>query len=186
MKRFVAVAILGVLLFVGQQSQACVGKILYIGIQNSPNEQFLAEVVATLVAERTGTTVKILPFKDEKDMYAAVKKGEVGLVIENRDRALDFLSKPRDNNAKSAQETVKREYQKNLNMVWLEPMGGTPSYASVLTADTLSSLPALPKLLNKLSGIVNDEAYSKMLKSSKADEKPKKAAREFLKSKRLI
>jgi osmoprotectant transport system substrate-binding protein len=175
-----------VLLLLGNESRACVGKILYIGISNLPAEQLLAEMVATLVTERTGTTVKILPFKDMREVYAAMKKGEVGLMIENRDRAFDFLGKPRDNDPKTAQETVKREYQKTLNMVWLEPMGGNPAYASVLSMDTLNSLPALPKLLNKLSGILTDDAYNRVVKSAKGDEKPKKVARDFLKSKRLI
>lgn len=186
MKRVLIAGVIAFLVMLGNNLDACVGKILYIGVQNSPGEQVLAEMVATLVTERTGTTVKIVPFRDLKDLYAAVKKGELGLVIENRDRALEFLGKPRDSNPKTAQETVKREYQKSLNMIWLEPMGGTPPFASVISTETLSSLPALPKLLNKLSGIVNDEAYGKMVKSYKADEKPKKTAREFLKSKRLI
>ncbi len=178
--------LLAIILMFGDQSQACVGKVLFIGILNAPAEQMMAEIVATLVTERTGTAVKILTFKDTREVYAAVKKGEVGLMIENRDRALDFLGKPRDNNAKTAQETVKREYQKTLNMVWLEPMGGNPPYAAVISADSLNSLPALPKLLNKLTGIFTDDAYNRLVKSAKGDEKPKKVARDFLKAKRLI
>lgn len=186
MKRILMMVFLGVMLLLGNESRACVGKVLYIGILNAPAEQMMAEIVATLVTERTGTTVKVLSFKDMRGVYAAVKKGEVGLIIENRDRALDFLGKPRDNNPKSAQETVKREYQKTLNMVWLEPMGGNPPYAPVIAVDTLNSLPALPKLLNKLSGILTEDACNRLVKSAKGDEKPKKVARDFLKSKRLI
>lgn len=186
MKRVVAICILGLLLWVSRESGACVGKVLHIGISNSPAEQLIAEMVATLVTERTGTSVKIVPFKDSREIYAAARKGEIGLVIENRDRAFDILGKPRDNNPKSAQETLRREYRKTLNMVWLDSLGGTPPYAPVLSADTLNSLPALPKLLNKLSGILTEDAYNKLIKSAKSDEKPKKVARDFLKAKRLI
>jgi glycine betaine/choline ABC-type transport system substrate-binding protein len=186
MKKLLSMVIVTLMLFVGAESDSCVGKILYIGIPNAPAEQILAELVATLVTERTGTTVKIVPFKEMRDVYAAVKKGEVGLVIENRDRAFEILGKPREANAKNAQEIVRREYQKNLNMVWLEPIGGTPPYSPVISTETLTSLPALPKLLNKLSGVLTDDSYSKLVKAAKNDSKPKKSAREFLKAKRLI
>ena len=186
MKRVVVVCVLVLLLWGARESGACVGKVLHIGISNSPAEQLIAEMVATLVTERTGTSVKIVPFKDAKEIYAAARKGEIGLVIENRDRAFDVLGKPRDTNPKSAQDTLKREYKKTLNMVWLDSLGGTPPYAPVLSADTLSSLPALPKLLNKLSGILTEDVYNRLIKSAKSDEKPKKVARDFLKAKRLI
>lgn len=186
MKKWLSVLIVSILLLAGAESDSCVGKILYIGIPNAPAEQLLAELVATLVTERTGTTVKIVPFKDARDVYAAVKKGEVGLVIENRDRAFEILGKPREANAKNAQEIVRHEYQKNLNMVWLEPIGGTPPYSPVISTDTLTSLPALPKLLNKLSGVLTDDSYSKLVKAARIDNKPKKAAKDFLKAKRLI
>jgi glycine betaine/choline ABC-type transport system substrate-binding protein len=186
MKRILAMAVLALLLLVSPEAHTCVGKVLHIGIPNAPAEQLLAEMVATLVTERTGTSVKIVPFKDVKDVYAAARKGEIGLVIENRDRAFDMLGKPRDNNPKTAQETIKREYQKTFNMVWLDALGGNPAYAPVLSADTVNSLPALPKLLNKLAGILTEDAYSKLVQSAKSDEKPKKVARDFLKAKRLI
>lgn len=186
MKKLLSMLVVAFILFAGAESYSCVGKVLYIGIPNAPAEQLLAELVATLVTERTGTTVKIVPFKEMRDVYAAVKKGEIGLVIENRDRAFEILGKPREANAKTAQEIVRREYQKTLNMVWLEPMGGTPPYSPVISTDTLTSLPALPKLLNKLSGVLTDDSYSKLVKAAKSDSKPKKTAREFLKAKRLI
>ncbi|GAM11308.1 substrate binding domain of ABC-type glycine betaine transport system [Geobacter sp. OR-1] len=178
--------VLAMLLSFSTQATACVGKVLYIGIANSPTEQLIAEMVAVLVTERTGTSVKIVSFKDAKAVYAAARKGEIGLLIENRDRAFDMIGKPRDNNSRTAQETLRREYQKTLNMVWLDSLGGSPPYAPVLSTDTLSSLPALPKLLNKLSGILTEDAYNKLVKSAKSDEKPKKVARDFLKAKRLI
>jgi glycine betaine/choline ABC-type transport system substrate-binding protein len=177
---------LGLMLMVSQISTACVGKVLHIGIQNGPAEQVLAEMVAALVTERTGTSVKIVAYKDSHEIYAAVKKGDVGLVIENRARAVDMLGKQRDTNPKSAQEFLRREYQKTLNMVWLDGFGGPQPYAPVLSADTINTLPALPKLLGKLSGVFNDDSYNRLVKSAKSDEKPKKVARDFLKAKRLI
>lgn len=186
LKKLLLFIMLAFVLVWGGEASACVGKILYIGIPNAATEQLLAEMVAAMVTERTGTTVKILPFKDSKDLYAAVRKGEVGLLIENRDRAFDVLGKPREANPKVAMDFVRREYQKGLNLVWLEPLGGNPPYAPVISTETLSTLPALPKLLNKLAGILTEESYAKLMKAARSEDKPKKVARDFLKAKRLI
>ncbi len=167
-------------------AQACVGKTLTIGVTNSPNELLFAEMVSVLVNERTGTTVKIVSYKDVRDLYRAVKTGEVGIVIENADRALKVMDKSVGGNAKAAYETAKKEYRKGLNMVWLEPFGVSQYYAPVVSVETIGNLPALPKLINKLGGIVNDETCAKLLKSVKSDEKPKKVARDFLKTRKLI
>jgi osmoprotectant transport system substrate-binding protein len=175
-----------VVLTLCQGAQACVGKILYIGITNSPNELLFAEMISVLVTERTGTTVTIISYKDVRDMYRAVKAGELGVVIENSSRALKILEKPADGNAQSAYETAKKEYRKGLNLVWLEPFGMSQYYAPVVSVETIGNLPALPKLINKLGGIVNDETCARLLRSLKSDEKPKKVARDFLKTRKLI
>lgn len=169
---------------------ACVGKTLYIGVLDTPNEQMLAELTSQLITARTGTTVKIETYKAQRELYAAVKQGHLGMVIENTDRALEMIGKPREA-GKAAFESARAEYRKSLNMIWLEPYGtvqgggSSQLLAPVISNDILSSLPALPKLLQKLSGITNDSGYSRIMKS-KSDEKPRKLAKDLLKSKKLI
>ncbi len=169
---------------------ACVGKTLHIGILDTPNEQMLAELTSQIITARTGTTVKIDIFKAQKDLYSAVKQGQVGMMIEGTDRALEMIGKPRES-GKAGFDSAKAEYRKSLNLIWLEPYGTVPGsgsqqlFAPVISNDILSSLPALPKLLQKLSGIANDSGYGRMLKA-RSDEKPKKLAKDFLKSKKLI
>ena len=175
-----------ILLVLQQSAIACVGKTLYIGVVNSPNELLFAEMISVLVNERTGTTVKIVSYNNSREMYSAVKKGEVGVLIENADRALKILEKPAEGNTKAAYETAKKEYRTGMNLVWLEPFGGSQYYAPVLSVETIGNLPALPKVINKLAGMVNDETCSKLLRSMKPDEKPKKVARNFLKARKLI
>lgn len=167
--------------------EACVGKTLHIGILDTPNAQMLAELTSQLVTARTGTAVKIEIFKTEKDLYSAVKQGQLGMIIESTDRAFDLLGKPHET-GKAAFDSAKAEYRKNLNLIWLEPYGATQGdsiFAPVISNDVLSSLPALPKLLKKLSGITGDPGYSRIMKS-KGDEKPKKLAKDLLKAKKLI
>lgn len=168
---------------------ACVGKTLHIGILDAPNEQMLAELTSQIITARTGTSVKIETFKSQKELYSAVKQGQLGLVIESTDRAFDLLGKPRET-GKAAFDAAKAEYRKNLNLIWLAPygtvQGGSSSQllAPVIANDTLNSLPALPKLLQKLAGITGDSGYSRIMKTT--DENPKKLAKELLKAKKLI
>jgi glycine betaine/choline ABC-type transport system substrate-binding protein len=170
-------------------SNACVGKTLHIGVLNSPNEQLLAELASQLITARTGTTVKIETFKAQKELYSSLKQGQIGMVIESTDRALEMIGKPRES-GKAALESARTEYRKSLNMVWLEPFGAGQGaaaqlYAPVISNEVLSSLPALPKLLKKLSGITADAGYARLLKS-RSDDSSKKIARDFLKSRKLI
>jgi glycine betaine/choline ABC-type transport system substrate-binding protein len=183
-KLFALLSVL-IVMAVAQHSVACVGKTLYVGITGSSQEVILAEIISQLVTERTGTTVKVLQFKDSTELYNAVKKGEVGVLVENTDRALRILDR-KESNPKQAYELAKKEYRKNFNLVWLESFGTSQAYAPVISLDTIGHLPALPKLLNKLGGVLNEDSYSRLLKSMKSDEKPRRIARDFLKSRKLI
>lgn len=184
-KRVVLFVVLLLLLLLGT-GQACVGKTLLVGVVNSPGEVLFAEMISVLVNERTGTTVKIVAFKDAGEMYGAVKKGEVGVVVEQAGRALKVLDRPAERSAKAAYDTAKKEYRKSLNLVWLEPFGESQYLSPVLSVDTIGNLPALPRLIGKLAGIVNDQSYGKLLKSVQKDAKPKQVARDFLKGRKLI
>ena len=187
MKQFLTLCSV-VLLFMSSISfaEACVGRILIIGTLNSSNEQLLAEMVSVLLNERTGSNVKIVQFKDSKELYSAVKKGDVGLVIENVERGIAVVGKTDDYYLKTTYETVKKEYRKNLGLVWLEPFGESQHFAPVVAVEVLETLPALPKLVGKLADIINDETFAKLIKASKQDGQYRKIARDFLKAKKLI
>ncbi len=185
---------IAVLLTFTRQPDACVGKILYIGALNSTYEQLLSEMLSVLISERTGTTVNIKYYKDSKELYNAVKKNEVGILVENTDRALEILGRPKEENVEKAYNISKEEFRKNLNLVWLKPFvllseAGEKSqnyYSPLIAVDVLSNFPALPRVINKLSGIMNEEIFSRMVRSVKSGEKPKKIARDFLKARKLI
>lgn len=183
MKRF-ALAILLVLTVAAGTALSCVGKTLYVGVTATQGEMLLAEMISVLVSERTGTTVKILQFKDAQALYKAVGKGEVGLIVENTDRAAGVIGKGKDASGKAAYEVMKSEYRKSMNLIWLEPVGGTSVTAPVISVETVSNLPALPKLINKLSNTFTGETYAKVMQSASGNNK--KTARDFLKAKKLI
>jgi osmoprotectant transport system substrate-binding protein len=89
---------------------------------------------------------------------------------------------------------VKTAYEKERGIIWLKPFGfshssGTvsPSYtATILRVDILNNFPVLPRVINKLGSTIDNETYAKLIKSAESGEKPKKVARDFLKSKKLI
>lgn len=186
MKKLLCSIVAVSVLVVAQLSGACVGRTLHIGVPNAPQERLLAEMMSLIISERTGTAVKVQVYRNTKELYGAVKKGEVNLLVETPDRALELLGKPKDGGGQPARETIKSGYRSTYNLAWLEPFGGTPPYSPVLTVETLGNYPALPKLLAKLAGSLSNDAYARLLKSSDSGEGTRKAARDFLKSKKLI
>ncbi len=168
---------------------SCVGKVLTIGIVASPQETVYAELISQIVTERTGTTVKIVAYRDVRELYGAVKKGDVGVIIENTERGGKVLERHRDEKGRAAYEELKREYRKSLNLVWLDPVpveSGSRYYAPVIAVETMGNLPALPKLINRLTAALTEEGYAKLVRAARGEEKPRRVVRDFLKSKRLI
>jgi glycine betaine/choline ABC-type transport system substrate-binding protein len=163
---------------------ACVGKTIHLGISNA-NERLMAEMASLMISERTGSAVKIDVYKDSKSLYEAVKQGNVNILLENTDRASEMLGRAK-NSGLLGLDSIKSEYRKTYNLTWLAPFGSAPQYAPVLTADTLANYPALPKLLNKLTGALPNDTYPKLLNSISSDDKTKKVAKDFLKGKKLI
>ena len=174
-----------VFLMTAYVSLACVGKTIHLGISSS-NEKLMAEMASLMITERTGSSVKIEVYKDSKTLYEAVKQGNVNIIMENTDRAQEILGKAKGATPAMSVDAIKSEYRKSMNLTWLNSFGATPQYAPVLTADTLANYPALPKLLNKLAGVLSSDTYPKLLKSVESDDKTKKVAKDFLKGKKLI
>jgi glycine betaine/choline ABC-type transport system substrate-binding protein len=184
MKRIMCIVIAAAFLMASHVSLACVGKTIHLGI-SSADEKLMAEMASLMISERTGSSVKIDVYKDSKELYEAVKHGKVNIIIENTDSALEVLGRSK-NAGPSGLESIKSDYRKSFNLTWLNSFGVAPQYAPVLTADTLSNYPALPKLLNKLAGALSNDTYSKLLKSVESNDKTKKIAKDFLKGKKLI
>lgn len=184
MKRIMFFVVAAAFFLTAHSSLACVGKTIHLGI-SSANEKLMAEMASLMISERTGSSVKVDVYKDSRSLYEAVKQGKVNIIMENTDRALEVLGKTR-NAGSSGVDSIKSEYRKNFNLTWLNPFGAAPQYAPVLTADTLANYPALPKLLNKLAGVLSNDTYAKLLKTVESDDKTKKVAKDFLKGKKLI
>ena len=191
--RKLAILILAVFFLLSSvQSYACVGRILNIGIVDTVNENLLAELVSVLINERTGTTVTLKVFSSREDIYNAVKKEEVGIVIENTDSALKMLDLPKSGDMKNDYDVSKKEFRARKNLVWLKPFGPMPEknnqkyYSAVISEDVLINFPALPRVINKLRYISEDRGFEKVIKSVRSGKKARRAARDYLKKKKLI
>ena len=186
--------IVSIMLSFSPAADACVGKVLNIGVINSPEGQVLAEMLSILINERTGTTLSIRLFKNTQELYEGVKGKQVDLLIENTTKAMHLLNKPVEVDPNKAYQVVKTAYEKEKGLIWLKPFvfskgtGGEPSSytATILTVEILNNFPALPRVIDKLGSTMNDEVYAKLMKSVESGEKPKKVAKDFLKSKKLI
>ncbi len=174
------------------QSYACVGRILNIGIVDTLNEKLLAELISVLINERTGTTVNVKVFESSEEIYLAVKKEEIGIVIENTDNALDMLNISKSGNTEEDYKVSKKEFRERKNLVMLKPFGSMPDdrnqkyYSAVISEDVLINFPALPRVINKLKNILNDKRIGKVIKSARSGKKTRRVARDFLKKKKLI
>ncbi len=194
MKKKSIFLLIAFMLLFSYRSESCVGRILNIGIVDSINENLLAELISVLINERTGTTVNIKTFDGFSEIYDAVKKEEIGIVIENTDHAMSMLNMPKNGDEKKDYDISKKEFREKLSLTMLKPFGfisgengtGRRYYSAVVTDDVLINFPALPRVINKLRGISDDRRFNKILKSVKTGRKGKRAARDFLKKKKLI
>jgi len=179
-------------------ASACVGKTLVIGAVNAPDVTVVSEMLSILITERTGTTVVVKEFDDYKGCYDALKKNEVDIVVDFTGRCyVDVLGLQPETDANKVFSAVKESYQRDMNLVWLEPFGfsetgvkikgGTPAIAApVVRKDTLNKFPALPRVINKLAGRLGNDVMAKLVSESGQGKNAKKVTRKFLKDNRLI
>ena len=174
---------------------ACVGKTLYLGRLPGKEQEILAEIFVWLVSERTGTSIEVKSFPDSRASHSALEKAKIDLYLEEPDVALQEIL-GREGVAPGGEEirqVVRNEYEERFNLIWLEPWGlegktggGVSSMvAPVVRRDTLKKFPALSRLVNKMAGVVDDQAMTLLLEES--SRKPaREVTKKFLKDKKLI
>jgi len=180
-------------------SCACVGRTILVGYFDAPDQAMVANILAVFIDERTGTTVRLSRFASREDAFEAVRRDKVSLYTDYSSVLLSKFAgeKPGpddERNIARLKEVLNRKY----NVVWLEQVGynryftekaksaDKPGTAGVmLCKDALAKFPALPKLLGKLRGILDNETMASLLSESEKSD-PKTVARRFLKSRKLI
>lgn len=175
-------------------AQGCVGRILYIGSLETPEERVMSELLVLLINERTGTTVQTRYFKTSDELYQALRSEKeeerADILVENTAAALARLKKTGGQPGDGDYLLAKELYEKELGIIWLNAFGYTGSSkaisAPLVRRDVLNNFPLLPRVLNKLAGGVDNASFAAMLAKSNSGEKPKNIAKDFLKAKKFI
>ncbi len=181
-------------------AQSCVGRILTLSIDDTPEQKLVGQLLATYITERTGTTVNlttVLDVKASEDLIEQCKADiflnyiKVGMAgMEHADTAAD---------TQESYSLVKQYYLEKNDMVWLKPLGykgplqnpavtdpGSISLAvPVTTKDVLDRFPVLDRVINKLSGRVDDRTLQQLMQKAETDG-IKVAVKGFLKAQNLI
>jgi osmoprotectant transport system substrate-binding protein len=175
---------------------ACVGKTLVVGALETPQQQVLAQLLAILIGERTGTTVKVVPAASHAAAHEALLRADLDMYVEYTGIGqVQLLGGAPIADQGALYKAVKERYNQELNLVWLEPFGfvdprlapaGTVAEAApVVRKDTLKKYPALARLINKLGGVI-DQATMQKLEAAAGSGNAKDVARKFLKENRFI
>ena len=194
MRKQLVLLLTAVLLVLSGNAFACVGKTLVIGALSSPNDQLLAQMMAVMINERTGTTVNVVYFDDQQKLYAALDKKEINIISENTGRALQKIGKEVSGDANAVYTSVKEAYKSQLRLIMLKPFGKVDAAAgdkpyvdvAVIAEAILIDYPALPRVIEKLAGISQDKGFPQLLGAVEGGDKPNQVARDFLKKKRFI
>lgn len=191
-----SLTVMFVLLSLVPSTQACVGRVLYIGALDTPESKLMAELLVTLINERTGTNVKIRFVNNHNDLYTSFKSHDensrIDIIVENTAEAMALLHKPRIADPDQEFNEVKKLYEKNLELVWLSPFGFKSVGATgginapLLRLDVLTNFPLLPRILNKLSGAIDTQTYNNLMNKIKSGDKPKNVAKDFLRERKFI
>ncbi len=175
---------------------ACVGKTLEIGTTGTVQQEVLANIIAELITERTGTSVKVVSFASSDEAHQALLKADIDMYVEYTGIGQTAILKDQPlADAAELYKAVKERYNQELNLIWLKPLGfdaagslgvSLPAEAApVVRKDTLKKFPALARLINKLGGKIDLQMMA-LLEQEASNGQPKQVAHGFLKNNRLI
>jgi len=187
--------------FLQPQAWACVGKTLQVGTVPGGESRLMTRMLSILVNERTGTSVKIKEYGSFAESFAALAECEVDLVIAfTGEGYIQITSREEAGSAREILDEVKEVFNREHNLVWLEPWGvddggrfirdgsGDPvvtQAAPLVRKDALKKFPALARLVNKMSGRLDQEVIASLLREAETGDEDG-VARDFLKAEKLI
>ncbi len=177
------------LLIFTSTSYSCVGRILNLTVNESPEQQIIAHIMATYITERTGTTVNIV---NSEDVTGAECPSDICINYVNT--GLSGMSA--DNQGSDEQESyslVKEYYIENEGLVWLKPLGykgpvqGEDASMAVPVAnqESLVKFPILNRVIDKLGNLIDDSSLEQLLQQVENGD-AEAVAKDFLKAKNLI
>lgn len=185
-----------VLLCVAGSAVACTGKKVVIGRTAAPQQEMLARLLMILIDKRTGTTVNEVVYETPEAAHAALLKGDVDLGLEYTGVIqVATLGQTPISDAAELYTAVRKSYGSDQNLLVLRPLGFdnrelAPAQSAnqgvvILRRDTWKKFPALDRLIEKLSGVVDDSAIKQLEADAAASGDARKVASEFLRARGL-
>lgn len=165
-------------------SHSCVGRILNLTVNESPEQQIIAHIMATYITERTGTTVNIVNSSEDSGTQCPSD-----ICINYVNTGLSGMSS--DDQGSDDQENyslVKEYYIENENLVWLKPFGykgpvlqqNASLAVPVANRESLAKFPVLDRVINKLGDLIDDSSWNSFFFSRRRAEMPKVLPKIFL------
>ncbi len=182
-------ASLCLLLIFTSTSHSCVGRILNLTVNESPEQQIIAHIMATYITERTGTTVNIVNSSEDSGTECPSD-----ICINYVNTGLSGMSS--DDRGSDDQENyslVKEYYIENENLVWLKPFGykgpvkqeDASLAVPIANRESLAKFPVLDRVINKLGDLIDDSSLEQLLQQTESGD-AESVAKDFLKAKNLI
>lgn len=169
-----------IIIFSSNFAYACVGKTIFIGHLNNIESELVGNILSKLITERTGTSVKLKKFSSSEELLQAGTNGDIDLFVFDNYEVQKIIHLAEFDKART-------EFNTKFNLVFLKPLIETKNTYSVpiIRKDTLKKFPALPRLIEKLNGILIPATINELIKE--LNKKPMKdIVRDFLKGKNLF
>ncbi len=198
--RLLAVAVLVAATLGGAQgaARACVGRTISVGYLDVPDQVLLANLLLVFIDERTGTTVKLARFETREAAFEALRQDKISLYADySRILLAKFGGETPGPDEETNLSRLKEALNRRHNVVWLEQFGYDRNFSGknggkepgraglMLCKDALGKFPALPRLLAKLRGILDNDTMAALLRETEGSD-PKTVARRFLKARKLV
>jgi glycine betaine/choline ABC-type transport system substrate-binding protein len=131
------IALIGILLVPGLSGCNKKGPDIRIGGKQFSEQFIMAEMLGILIEENTDLTVEVQTGLTPKVIDDAIKKsGDIDLYLEYTGTGLINLGMELGGDSAEVYEKVKKVYDEQYNIKWMEPYGFNNTYAMVVTRDT--------------------------------------------------
>jgi glycine betaine/choline ABC-type transport system substrate-binding protein len=168
---------------------SCVGRILNLTVNDSPEQKIIGQIMAIYITERTGTSVNLVSDSGKESGLCPSD-----ICIHYLNTGLSGMSG--DSQEKDDQEVyslVKEYYIENQNLVWLKPFGykgpveqqDASLAVPVANRESLAKFPVLDRVINKLGDLIDDAALQQLIQQAQSGD-TEDIARDFLKTRNLI
>jgi glycine betaine/choline ABC-type transport system substrate-binding protein len=176
----------------------CVGRTIYIGYyDDEPEQRIMSSMLSIFIDERTGTSVKLVKLENRAQGFDYLRRDKVSILVDYAGNILDYLDESKGDRGKLSLFSSKRvEIAKKLKAVFVAVPGYDSSVSGaegenlgkafvILSKKSLSRFPAMPRLLKKLAGRIDNGVMALFIREI-AREKPDRVSRQFLKRNKLI